>query len=146
MIAEPKSKPRSDKQFTILRCASGTVTSTSAVMLGTLPNQCASRRWQRTQHHRFPLASFVATVRCHDGIPPRPGDTLPPARGSATSTSAVMPAVLPLRLRCRAGAAVQPDRHHRFLFASDVALVSVNGVVAIAEQPERRFAAGAAHT
>jgi len=40
-----------------------------------------------------------------------------------------MPAVLPLRLRFRAGAAAQPDRHHRFLFASVVVLVSVNGWV-----------------
>jgi len=86
-----------------------------------------------------------------DSVPPGPrccwpGDTLPPARGSATSTSAAMPGVLLLRLRFRAGAAVQPTRHHRFLFTSTAALVSVNGVVAIAEQPKRRFAAGAAHT
>ncbi len=40
-----------------------------------------------------------------------------------------MSAVLPLRLRFRAGAAVQPDRHHRFPFASDIDLVSGNGGV-----------------
>ncbi len=31
-------------------------------MPGTLPNQCASRCGQRTQHHRFPFARAVATV------------------------------------------------------------------------------------
>ncbi len=80
--------------------------TTNAVMLGTLPIECALRSWQRTQHHRFPFASVVATVRGHGGIPPRPGDTLPPARGSATSSSAAV---------------------RRFPFASDIALVSVNG-------------------
>ena len=35
-------------------------------------------------------SSAVTTARGHGGIPPRPGDTLPLARGSATSTSAAM--------------------------------------------------------
>ncbi len=61
---------------------------------------------------------------------PRPGDTLPPARGSATSISAAVLSTAPPLPACQAR----------------LEKASSNGVVAIAEQPERRFAAGAAHT
>jgi len=65
----------------------------------------------------------------------------------ASATSAVMLCVLPLCLRLRAGATVQPTQHHRFLLACDcwssqcqrlgTALAKQHQAVALAEQVSR---------